>query len=153
MPFDGLTLGLVAREMDKVLTGGRVNKIIQPERDEIILTIRNGGENRQLLLSATANCARALPCCAAASTSRMSLLTPDRPRKPDWLDSAFITASRPPSFSHSMGRQNTSKSPTRLLWNRPDWGVAPMEAAMLFPSSMTHRLLEPPRWQLMIRRQ
>ena len=59
MPFDGLTLGLVAREMDKVLTGGRVNKIIQPERDEIILTIRNGGENRQLLLSATANCARA----------------------------------------------------------------------------------------------
>lgn len=59
MPFDGLTLGLVARELDKALTGGRVNKIIQPERDEIILTIRNGGENRQLLLSATANCARA----------------------------------------------------------------------------------------------
>ena len=59
MPFDGLTLGLVARELDKALTGGRVNKIIQPERDEIVLTIRNEGENRQLLLSATANCARA----------------------------------------------------------------------------------------------
>ena len=59
MPFDGLTLGLVARELDAALTGGRVNKIIQPERDEVILTIRSGGENRQLLLSATANCARA----------------------------------------------------------------------------------------------
>ena len=59
MPFDGFTLGLVARELDGALTGGRVNKIIQPERDEIVLTIRNNGENRQLLLSATANCARA----------------------------------------------------------------------------------------------
>ena len=59
MPFDGLTLGLVARELDQALAGGRINKIIQPERDEIILTIRNGGANHQLLLSATANCARA----------------------------------------------------------------------------------------------
>ena len=59
MPLDGLTLGLVARELDAALTGGRVNKIIQPERDEIVLTIRSGGTNRQLLLSATANCARA----------------------------------------------------------------------------------------------
>ncbi len=41
MPFDGFTLGLVARELDDALTGGRVNKIIQPERDEIVLTIRN----------------------------------------------------------------------------------------------------------------
>ena len=59
MPLDGLTLGLVARELNAALAGGRVNKIIQPERDEIILTIRNDGVNRQLLLSATANCARA----------------------------------------------------------------------------------------------
>ena len=59
MPFDGFTLGLVARELDAALAGGRINKIIQPERDEIILTIRSGGANRQLLLSATANCARA----------------------------------------------------------------------------------------------
>ncbi len=59
MPLDGLTLGLVARELNGALAGGRVNKIIQPERDEIILTIRCEGANRQLLLSATANCARA----------------------------------------------------------------------------------------------
>ena len=59
MPMDGLTLGLIAGELNQALAGGRVNKIIQPERDELILTIRSGGENHQLLLSATANCARA----------------------------------------------------------------------------------------------
>lgn len=59
MPLDGLTLGLVADELNQALAGGRINKIIQPERDELILTVRSGGENRQLLLSATANCARA----------------------------------------------------------------------------------------------
>ena len=59
MPFDGLTLGLVALELDGALAGGRVSKVIQPERDEVILTIRSGGTNHQLLLSASANCARA----------------------------------------------------------------------------------------------
>ena len=59
MPMDGLTLGLIARELNAALCGGRVAKVVQPERDEIILTIRNEGENRQLLLSASANCARA----------------------------------------------------------------------------------------------
>lgn len=59
MPMDGLTLGLIARELDAALTGGRISKVVQPERDEIILTVRNEGLNRQLLLSATANCARA----------------------------------------------------------------------------------------------
>ena len=59
MPMDGLTLGLIADELNGILAGGRIAKIIQPERDEIILTIRNNGENHQLLMSATANCARA----------------------------------------------------------------------------------------------
>ena len=59
MPMDGLTLGLIAGELNATLAGGRIAKIIQPERDEIILTIRNNGENHQLLMSATANCARA----------------------------------------------------------------------------------------------
>ena len=59
MPMDGLTLGLIARELSSALVGGRIAKVVQPERDEIILTVRNNGENRQLLLSATANCARA----------------------------------------------------------------------------------------------
>ena len=59
MPMDGLTIGLIAKELSDTLVGGRVSRVIQPERDEVILTIRNAGANHQLLLSATANCARA----------------------------------------------------------------------------------------------
>lgn len=59
MPMDGFTLGLIARELNHKLVGGRVDRVIQPERDELILTIRNGGENHMLLLSSSAGCARA----------------------------------------------------------------------------------------------
>ncbi len=59
MPLDGFTLGLIARELDAALTGGRIDRIVQPERDELLLTIRNSGANHILLLSASAGCARA----------------------------------------------------------------------------------------------
>ena len=59
MPLDGFTLGLIARELNDALCGGRIDRIIQPERDELIFTVRNGGANHQLLLSASAGCARA----------------------------------------------------------------------------------------------
>ncbi len=59
MPMDGVTFYLIAKELDRMLAGGRIDKIAQPERDEIIITIRNNGENHQLLLSASAGCARA----------------------------------------------------------------------------------------------
>ena len=59
MPMDGVTLCLVARELNGLLAGGRVDKVSQPERDEVNLTIRNGGENRLLLLSANPASARA----------------------------------------------------------------------------------------------
>ncbi|MDD6884489.1 MAG: NFACT family protein [Eubacteriales bacterium] len=59
MPFDGLMLYHAARELHQTLSGGRVDKIVQPERDEVIITVRAGGANHQLLLSASAGCARA----------------------------------------------------------------------------------------------
>ncbi len=59
MPMDGLTLGFIARELSDALLGGRVDKVNQPERDELILAIRNNNTNHQLLLSASANHARA----------------------------------------------------------------------------------------------
>ena len=58
MPMDGLTLNFIARELDGVLSGGRIDRISQPEQDEIILTIRSKGENHNLLISASAGCAR-----------------------------------------------------------------------------------------------
>ena len=59
MPLDGLTLGLVADELRAALVNGRIDRIVQPERDELNLTIRNNGQNHLLLLSASADCARA----------------------------------------------------------------------------------------------
>lgn len=52
MAIDGLTLAAVAAELQKVING-RVDKIQQPERDELLLTIRAGGENHRLLLCAS----------------------------------------------------------------------------------------------------
>lgn len=59
MPIDGFTLGLIADELHQTLAGGRIDRIVQPERDELFLTIRNSGANHVLLLSASAGCARA----------------------------------------------------------------------------------------------
>ena len=58
MPMDGVMLGFMTRELNDRLSGGRVDKIAQPERDEILLTIRNKGENHMLLITAAANGAR-----------------------------------------------------------------------------------------------
>ena len=57
MPMDGVMLGFMTRELNEKLAGGRVDKVTQPERDEILLTIRNKGENHLLLISASANSA------------------------------------------------------------------------------------------------
>ncbi|MBQ9856912.1 MAG: NFACT family protein, partial [Clostridia bacterium] len=59
MPMDGVTFHLIAHELNALLAGGRVDKITQPERDEVIITVRSQGDNHNLLLSASAGCARA----------------------------------------------------------------------------------------------
>ena len=58
MPMDGLTVGFVARELDRTLKGGRVDRITQPERDAVVMVIRAGNENYRLLLCASPNNAR-----------------------------------------------------------------------------------------------
>ena len=58
MPMDGLMVGFIARELDAKLRGGRIDRITQPERDTVILEIRDGNENHSLLLCASANNAR-----------------------------------------------------------------------------------------------
>ena len=58
MPLDGITLGFIARELRQKLIGGRVDRVLQPENDEIHLLIRSLGENQRLLLCASANAAR-----------------------------------------------------------------------------------------------
>ena len=58
MPMDGLTAGFAARELNRKLAGGRIDKISQPEKDTVILVVRAEGENRRLLLCASPNNAR-----------------------------------------------------------------------------------------------
>ena len=58
MPMDGLTLSFVKDELAQTLIGGRVDKITQPERDEIMIALRSLGKNRSLLISINPNCAR-----------------------------------------------------------------------------------------------
>lgn len=58
MPFDGLAMRAVTAEINEKLVGGRVEKVFQPERDEIHLVIRSSYKNYRLLVSASANYAR-----------------------------------------------------------------------------------------------
>lgn len=58
MPMDGVMLGFVARELDGKLRDGRIDRVIQPERDEIHLIIRAQGENHRLVLCASPSAAR-----------------------------------------------------------------------------------------------
>ncbi len=57
MALDGIFLSCVKKELD-FLIGGRVDKIAQPSREEIIITMRTRGGTEKLLLSASANSAR-----------------------------------------------------------------------------------------------
>lgn len=54
MALDGVMLSSVISQLNKTLVGGRIDKIVQPERDEIHMIIRAGGENRRLLLCCNA---------------------------------------------------------------------------------------------------
>ena len=55
MALDAMCLTTVAEELRPTLEGGKIDKIYQPSRDEILLAVRGGGENVRLLLSASPN--------------------------------------------------------------------------------------------------
>ena len=59
MPQDAFTLRHVARELNEALAGGKVNKIIQPSRDETDILLYAGGKTRKLILNTNASFARA----------------------------------------------------------------------------------------------
>ncbi|MGI6151949.1 MAG: Rqc2 family fibronectin-binding protein [Christensenellales bacterium] len=51
MAMDGLSLAAVCKELNESVLGARIEKIYQPEKDELLLNLRSG---RRLLLSANA---------------------------------------------------------------------------------------------------
>ena len=58
MSYDGLVTRVTARELNTALTGGKIDKIHQPARDEIVISIRAGGGAYKLLCSANPGGAR-----------------------------------------------------------------------------------------------
>ena len=52
MALNAETVGRLAAELDRTLRDGRVEKIQQPEKDLLLLTVRASGENRKLLIRA-----------------------------------------------------------------------------------------------------
>ncbi|WHY02322.1 NFACT RNA binding domain-containing protein [Neobacillus sp. DY30] len=58
MSFDGLFTKAMVDELTRTLKGGRINKVHQPYKNEVILTIRANGVNQKLLFSAHPSYAR-----------------------------------------------------------------------------------------------
>lgn len=71
MALDGITIAGLVQELDKALTGGKINKIAQPEPDELILTIKNQRTQYRLYISASAS----LPLIYLTDTNKPSPLT------------------------------------------------------------------------------
>lgn len=51
MPFDGIVTYAITNELKSSLVGGRINKIHQPTKSELVITVRNNRKNYSLLLS------------------------------------------------------------------------------------------------------
>ncbi len=72
MPLDALCLTAVAEELRCAVVGGKIDKIYQPTRDEIVLFLRGQGENLRLLLSAN-------PGHPRAHLTTLNRENPDKP--------------------------------------------------------------------------
>nr|WP_027871054.1 NFACT RNA binding domain-containing protein [[Eubacterium] cellulosolvens] len=68
MAFDGITIANIRSELDRTLSGGHLAKIIQPEPDELILTVKNNSKQYRVLLSAGAS----LPLAYIASENKQA---------------------------------------------------------------------------------
>lgn len=55
MAFDGITIAAVVKELKDKAEGGRIYKIAQPEKDELLLTIKNNGGQTRIVMSADAS--------------------------------------------------------------------------------------------------
>ena len=55
MAFDGITISNIVAELNHTIVNGKINKIAQPEADELIFTIKNQRTQYRLFLSASAS--------------------------------------------------------------------------------------------------
>ncbi len=68
MAFDGITVASIVHELNERLLDGRIYKIAQPEKDELLLTVKNGGNQYRLIISANAS----LPLVYLTSDNKVS---------------------------------------------------------------------------------
>lgn len=71
MAFDGITISGLINEIKNTFIPGRITKINQPEKDALILTLKNEKEQRMLLLSASPS----LPLCYFTEEKRVNPLS------------------------------------------------------------------------------
>ncbi|MBC8588642.1 Rqc2 family fibronectin-binding protein [Paratissierella segnis] len=55
MSFDGIVTNSVIKELKETILGGRIDKIYQQEKDEILINIYNKNENHKLVISSSSN--------------------------------------------------------------------------------------------------
>jgi len=71
MALDGIVISNIVNELNSSLVSGRLNKIAQPEADELLLTIKNNGTQYRLTISANAG----LPLIYLTDVNKTSPLT------------------------------------------------------------------------------
>ena len=71
MAFDGIVIANLVRDLNEKIASGRISKIAQPEKDELLFTIKGNRENVRLLISANAS----LPLLYFTSNNKPSPMT------------------------------------------------------------------------------
>lgn len=71
MAFDGIVIANLVHELNQKILSGRISKIAQPEKDELLLTIKGTEGNQRLLISANAS----LPLLYFTETGKPSPMT------------------------------------------------------------------------------
>lgn len=71
MAFDGITIASLVHEFKSKLEGGRISKIAQPEKDELLIAVKNNKENYRLQISASAS----LPLIYLTANNKPSPMT------------------------------------------------------------------------------
>lgn len=87
MPLDAMCMTGVVSELRETLTGGKVDKIYQPARDEVIFHMRTGAGNVKLLLSAN-------PAHPRAQLTEIPRENPDNPPMFCMLLRKYLTGAR-----------------------------------------------------------
>ena len=71
MAFDGITIANIVSELNHTIVGGKINKIAQPEADELMITVKNNRTQYRLFLSASAS----LPLIYLTGENKQGTLT------------------------------------------------------------------------------